>query len=89
MKKINIELNEKEYKLLMLILEEAEESRGNMGCNDSYESEEKLFTKKERLEMSKILYDNPDETEDELSCLSNFQYVEFLIDKIKKNKKKS
>jgi hypothetical protein len=87
-KKITIEFNEKEYKLLMLILEEAEESRGDMGCNDPYKSEEKLFTKKERIEISKQFYKNIDEVEDMDGFLFNSQYVEYIINTIKKQKKK-
>lgn len=83
--KINIELNEKEVKLLMSILKDAHEYRSDMTCNDPYESEESIFTKKERIEIQKML--NIDKDEDEIDgFLFNMQYVEYIIEKIKKQK---
>ncbi len=82
-------LNKKEYKLLMSILEEAEDDRSRMSCNDPYKNEEKLFSKKERIEMMKQFYDDFDDIEDEEKdgFLFNNQYVEFIIEKIKQQKK--
>ncbi len=86
MKQIN--LSDKEYKLLMTILESESWSRNNMGCNEPYKDEEKIFTKKERIEIVKSMYKDSDDEEEMDGFLFNFQYVEHLIDKIKKNTKK-
>ena len=83
MKTKKIELTAKQLKLLMFILEESEEDRGNMGCNDPYGNEEAIFTKKERKEIQKSLYNNL-EGEEIDGWLFNNQYVEYLIDLIKK-----
>ncbi len=74
-----IELTDKELKLLIMILEEAKEERTNMGCNDPYEDEEKIFTKEERKEMGKSIEDHdfPD------GFLFNMDYVSYIINKIK------
>ena len=80
-------LKEKEYKLLMMILEECEADRSSCGCNDPYDEEEKLFTKKERIEMSKALMIDEDEEELE-DFMFNFQYVEHIINRIKSQAKK-
>lgn len=83
MKTHKFELNEKELKLLLSILEEAEDNRSSMGCNDPYEEEEKLFTKKERIEMQKSMYDESQLDDEEIDgFLFNNQYVQFIIDKI-------
>jgi len=81
MKTIQINLNEKEVKLLLKILKEAEETRSDMGCNDPYEDEEKMFKKKERIEMAKILNDGSDEEEYD-GFLFNSQYVQYIIERI-------
>jgi hypothetical protein len=81
-----IHLSDKEYKLLIKVLKEASETRGDMGCNDAYDDEEKMFTKDEKLSMAKHLsgkfYKKVDEDE---MYLANFDYVDFLIKKIKTN----
>ncbi|MDD4375069.1 MAG: hypothetical protein PHG67_14250 [Bacteroidales bacterium] len=83
MKTHTIELNEKELKLLMSILEEAEDVRSSMGCNDPYDEEEKIFTKNERIKMQKSMYDENQLDDEEIDgYLSNNQYVQFIIDKI-------
>lgn len=83
MKTHTIELNEKELKLLMSVLEEAEDDRSRMGCNDPYDEEEKIFTKKERIDMQKSMYDENQLDDEEIDgFLFNNQYVQFIIDKI-------
>lgn len=83
MKNYKIELNEKEMKLLLSILEEAEDDRSNMGCNDPYSEEEKMFTKKERIEMQKSMYEEGELDDEEIDgFLFNNQYVQYIIDKI-------
>jgi len=83
MKTYKIELNKKELKLLLSILEEAEDDRSSMGCNDPYYEEEKLFTKKERIEMQKSMYDEGELDEEEIDgFLYNYHYIQFIIDKI-------
>lgn len=78
----DIRFSEKELRLLLMVLKDAEDDRENMGCNDAYKSEEKIFTKKERMEMLQFLHGKDfDEDED---CLSNFDYVSYLIKTIKK-----
>lgn len=82
-----ISLSDNELQLLMSILEEAEDDRLNMTCNDPYDEEEKLFTKKERIIIQKML--NGDEPEEEIDgFLFNNQYVEYLIERIKQQTEK-
>lgn len=81
-----ITLEDKELKLLLKILDEASEYRSDMGCNDPYKDEEKLFTKKERIKMNEKLCPDISE-EDNDGTLFNSDYVEFIIDKIKKQTK--
>lgn len=82
---IQITLSEKEYKLLMSILVDCEDERSNMSCNDPYKGEEKIFTKKERIEMQKSLSEDLDDLD---GFLFNCDYVQFIINKIKKTKVK-
>jgi hypothetical protein len=83
MKNYKIELNKKELKLLLSILESEEEYRRGMGCNDPYEEEKKLFTKKERIEIQKSMYDENELDEEDIDgFLFNNEYVQFIIDKI-------
>ena len=77
-----ITLTEKEYNLLLKILKEAEEERGEMSCNDAYSSEEKMFTKEERKQMSISLYGESD-AEDMNYDIPNFGYVQYIKDLIK------
>ena len=77
-----ITLTEKEYNLLLKILKEAEEERGDMSCNDAYSSEEKMFTKEERKQMSISLYGESD-AEDMNYDIPNFGYVQYIKDLIK------
>lgn len=88
MKKYNIELNEKELKLLMLILNEAEDDRSSMSCNDPYKKEEKIFTKEERIVFQRKLYGKQLCEEDEDGFLFNDEYVQIIIDIIKSQTKK-
>ena len=78
---MEINLTTAEIKLLLLILEEAEDRRADMCCNDPEKREEKLFSKKERIEIQKIMY--PDEPiEDNDGFLFNSQYVEYIKERI-------
>ena len=86
MKNKTITLSEKELKLLMMILEEAEDDRSNMGCNDPYENEEKLFTKKERIEIAKTMMEDDDEEMD--GFLFNNWFVQHIINVIEKQTSK-
>lgn len=83
-KDIILTLSKKEVDLLLLILEDAEQQRSDMGCNDPYEEEEKLFTKKERIEMQRRQLEFPDEVdEDDIDgFLFNNQYVQHIIDRV-------
>ena len=85
MKTKTIKLTEKELKLLLLILEESEEQRSDMGCNDPYNNEKKIFTKEERVEMQKYLDLKSEDDDDEVSdgWLFNSQYVDYIADRIK------
>ena len=78
-----IKLTEKELKLLVMILEECEESRSDMCCNDPYENEEELFTEDERREIGATLRD-PEDQEDLDDFLYNCDYVEYIKNVIKK-----
>ena len=76
-----INLNKTEVKLLLMILEEAQETRADMCCNDPYKKEKKLFTKEERIIMQRRL--NPNEPEEEIDgFLFNSQYVDYIIERI-------
>lgn len=81
MKNYEINLSKKELRLLLMILEEAQETRADMCCNDPEEEEEKLFSKKERKAMQRQL--NPDEPEEEVDgFLFNSQYVQYIQERI-------
>ncbi len=81
MKICEINLTESEVKLLLSILEEAEDRRADMCCNDPEKHEEKLFTKAERIEMQKMV--NLDEPEEEIDgFLFNCQYVQYIKERI-------
>lgn len=77
------ELNKKDLKLLLLILEESLDNRIDMGCNDPYDDEEDLFTEKERIQIQKSLYEDELEEEEMDGFLFNHDYVQYLINKIK------
>lgn len=87
--KNKIELSDKELELLLLVLNEAQDHRAGMGCNDAYKKEKNLFTLEERQKMVRIamlpkdwkISDIEDAAEE--GYLSNFQYVDYLINKIK------
>lgn len=88
MEKTNtIELTNKQLKLLMRVLKDCEDDRSSMSCNDPYSSEEKLFSKKERMQMQREMF-GEDLSEDEIDgYLFNSQYVEYLINIINKQVK--
>lgn len=81
-----ITLTEKQLKLLMIVLEECAETRSDIGCNDPYEEEEKLFTKEERLEIGKSLR-NEEDAEELEDFLYNSDYIQYLINIIGKQTK--
>jgi hypothetical protein len=81
MKNYEINLTEKEVKLLLSILEEAEDRRSNMCCNDPEKHEEKLFTKEERIIMARTM--NIDEPEEDIDgFMFNCQYVQYIKERI-------
>lgn len=85
---MKIELTDKEIKLLISVLKEASEERSSMGCNDAYSSEKKLFSAKERKGIAQKHLDyGKEELKDMGSNLANFDYVDYLINKIKKQVK--
>ena len=49
---VTITMTEAEYRILKVLLEEADEARGDMVCNDPIDEETNLFTKDERIEIS-------------------------------------
>lgn len=78
---MEINLTPAEVKLLLMILDEAEDCRADMCCNDPEKKEERLFTKKERMEIQKIMC--PDEHEDDIDgFLFNNQYVQYIKERI-------
>ncbi len=83
-----INITEKEYKLLLMILEESEDDRSDMGCNDPYDDEKALFTKEERNEMEKIvrISDGEDENYKPEGFMFNVDYVTYLKLKIESQK---
>lgn len=94
LKKVKIELENREIKLLLTFLKEAENFRSDMGCNDPYKSEEKMFTKEERKSIMKeyLAEDYDYGTDEELfedldGFMYNCNYVTYLLKKIKKQVK--
>ena len=86
MKTYEINLTDKEVKLLLMILEDAEDRRADMSCNDPEKREEKLFNKDERIKMQTQM--NPDEPEEDINgFLFNTQYVEYIIERIEQQVK--
>lgn len=83
---MKITLSKKEVTLLMSILADAEESRACMTCNDPYKEEEKLFTKKERIEILRSILEQDEYEEDDIKdgFMSNAQYVQYIIETIQK-----
>ena len=83
---MEINLTTAEVKLLLLILKEAEDRREDMCCNDPETKEQRLFTKKERIEIQKIMC--PDEPiEDIDGFLFNSQYVQYIKERIEQQVK--
>lgn len=80
-------LKDNEYQLLMSILKGEEESRSGMSCNDPYKSEERLFTKEERIKMVEDTwpdkYGDYDE-EDNDGFMFNSDYVSYIINLLEK-----
>jgi hypothetical protein len=82
-----ITLTDKEYQLLMSVLEDSESERSNMSCNDPYEYEKDIFTVEERIAMRTKIGDEfqgdlEDEEEDD-GFMFNNQYVQYLVEIIK------
>ena len=80
------ELTENEVKLLMIILEEADETRCEAGCQDPTPKEEAMFTKAERSEIQKSIAENGgwNISEDELDgWLSYSDYTRYIINRMK------
>ena len=69
----------------MMILEDCEDERSSMSCNDACDEEEKLFTKKERIEIQKSMYEEGALDDEEIGgWLSNNEYVQHIINVIEK-----
>ena len=87
---VKLELSEKEYKLLLGILKDEKETRQDMGCNDPYENEESLFTKKERKEMNTFLgttkWSIPEDRNELKDFMFNSDYAAYLFYKLKEQK---
>ena len=83
-----IELTDAEATLLISVLKESVDFRSDMGCNDPDEDEESLFSKKERLEMQKIIGEfSKEEIEENDGMMYNWEYSAYLRKKIKKQVK--
>lgn len=89
-KKKKLELTEPEIKLLISILKEAEDNRSDMGCNDAYGNEKKLFPKVERLRIQNTdlaAYYKSEYSKEDLEELdgdmSNYDYVKYMLVRIK------
>lgn len=91
---MKIELTDKEIKLLLSQLNELQDYRSSMTCNDPDSGEEKIFTKSERKQMKKMVDDFYDDEEEDADAdyLTNNEYVDYMIARIemqiKKKKKK-
>jgi len=77
-----INLTKKEVRLLIKILKDTSDTRSSMSCNDPYPNEERIFTEEERTQMSNYINEDLDE-EDIDDFLFNFQFVDYLIKRIK------
>lgn len=73
-------LTDNQHKLLLSILEEANEYRENMSCNDPYENEKDLLTIEERKEIMRSMFSTLDDDELEDPCIGNDCYVKYIID---------
>lgn len=86
---MKIDLTEKEIKLLMSILKDAQSERSSMGCNDAYKSEENMFTLEERQAMVRVAMSPNDWRKEDIEdsaeggYMPNFMYVTYMINKIK------
>ena len=80
---IKIELTNKEVTLLLSVLNDESESRQDMGCNDPYEREQQLFTRKEIIAMKKKIrgadFDNEHDND---KFMFNHEYVQVVISRI-------
>ncbi len=80
-------LTDKEIKLLLLLLEDLVDMRGNMGCNDPSKEEENIFTKDERMEMNRFLgqtdFISEEDADDNDDYMYNFYYPQYLLEKLK------
>jgi len=79
-----IKLDDRDYNLLIKILKECSEERSDMTCNDAYEDEDNMFTEEEKIEIQKHFFSDEDYDEDDYDgWLCNFEYVDYIINKIK------
>ena len=73
-KEVNLNLTEKEVKLLIMMLKDLEDIRGDMSCNDPYPKEEKIFTREERKDINRFLGSTDHMTMRDARDLEDFMY---------------
>jgi len=86
--KVGFELTRKEVILLLKLLDDLKDRRSEDVCNDAEKKEEKLFTEDERLEMAKSIWEeefgeNPENMDEDELYLSNYEYVAYIMKRIK------
>jgi hypothetical protein len=80
-----IELTDAEAILLVKLLDECQDYRSDMGCNDPNKDEEELFTKKLRKDMQRFIGDMSEEDIEDLNgSMSNWEYPVYMKKLIKK-----
>lgn len=84
---VKITLPRSEYKLLIKLLKDLEDRRGDDRCNDPDRGEERLFTKKERaainLKLAEYNYVSKEDAEENEDYLYNNYYAAYLYYKLK------
>jgi hypothetical protein len=85
---VTISLPKNEYKLLILLLKDLEDRRGDDRCNDPYGNEKRLFSKSERIDinlaLAKYNYMSKEDAEENEDFLYNTSYVAYLYNKLKR-----
>ncbi len=84
---VKITLPRSEYKLLIKLLKDLEDRRSDDNCNDPDKSEERLFTKKERmdinLKLAEYRYISKQDAEDNEDFLYSHFFAAYLYHKLK------
>lgn len=84
---VKISLPKSEYKLLIKLLKDLKDRRSDDSCNDPDRSEERLFTKKERiainLKLAEYRYMSKEDAEENEDFLYSHFFAAYLYHKLK------